>query len=153
MKKDEIRLPAFIASRVASRPLVAVMASHFETAGLGSSWLCLRAYDLRSQQALDQWCSSLPEEVRPEVLRHVEDAAEAATRRWEAWARGEAEPPEDPDGDPAQPPRGSRRPGAGLVPEAGTEDPEHPAAPVGAGAYRLSAFRPHRCPLDLVLVA
>ena len=31
---------------------------------------------------------------------------------------------------------GSCGPGAGLVPEAGTEDPEHPAAPSGAGALR-----------------
>ena len=135
---SQIALPAFIASRVASRPLVEEMASHFEAAGLGSSRLCLRAFDLRLQQALDRWCSSLPEEgVRPEVLRHVADAADAATRRWHAWASGEAEPPEDPDGDQPRPARGSRRPGAGLVPEAGTEDPEHPAAPVGAGAYRL----------------
>ena len=33
--------------------------------------------------------------------------------------------------------QGSSRSGAGLVPEGGTEDPEHPAAPTAAGAYRF----------------
>jgi len=80
----------------------------------------------------------LPAAERAEASRLLEDAAAAASRRWQSWCAGEAEEPEDPD-EPgtASGARGSRRPGAGLVPEVGTEDPEHPAAPAGAGAARL----------------
>ena len=134
---SQIALPAFISSRATSRPLVAEMASNFEEAGLGPASVCLRAYDQRLQEATDRWCRTLPEEMRPEILRCIADASEAASRRWQACCNGEAEPPEDPDEGASQQVRGSRRPGAGLVPEAGTEDPEHPAAPVGAGAPRL----------------
>ena len=78
--------------------------------------------------------------MQQEASSLIADAAAAAARRWRSWCTGEVEEPEDPDdpGDDGVPSvRGSRRPGAGLVPEAGTEDPEHPASPQGAGALRL----------------
>ena len=43
-----VALPAFIASRVASRPLVVEMVSHLESAGIVSTAQCLDAYDLRT---------------------------------------------------------------------------------------------------------
>ena len=98
----------------------------------------MASYDVRSAQAAQRWSQVLPEAVRQEVARLVDDAAAGATRRWRAWCAGEADEPEDPEDPTAHVrPRGSRRPGAGLVPEAGTEDPAHPASPVGAGALRL----------------
>ena len=78
---SQIALPAFISSQVASRPLVAEMASHFEEAGLGPSVLCLRAYDRRLQEATGRWCDTLPEQLRPEILRCIAGASEAAIRR------------------------------------------------------------------------
>jgi hypothetical protein len=133
-----VALPAFIASRVAARPLVAEMASHLQEAGICPAAQVMASYDVRSAQAAQRWSQVLPEAVRQEVARLVDDAAAGATRRWRAWCAGEADEPEDPEDPTAHVrPRGSRRPGAGLVPEAGTEDPAHPASPVGAGALRL----------------
>ena len=133
-----VALPAFIASRVAARPLVAEMASHVEEAGLCSAAQCMAAYDQRTHLAAQRWSQVLPDAVRGEATQLTEEAAAAAARRWQAWCEGEVEQPEAPDdAADAQERRGSRRPGAGMVPEAGTEDPEHPAAPHGAGALRL----------------
>ncbi len=114
------------------------MADHMEQAGICSAAQCMQAYDLRSQQAVQRWSHALPEPVQRDAANLVADAAAAAVRRWRSWCVGEVEQPEDPD-DPsdAPVPQASRRPGAGLVPEAGTVDPEHPASPAGAGALRL----------------
>ncbi len=132
-----VALPAFIASRVTSRPLVAEMASHLEEAGLCAAAVCMQAYDHRSQQALHRWLAALPAPVQQDAQSHMADAAAAAAHRWQSWCAGEAEQPEDPDLEFGPRARGSRRPGAGLVPDAGTEDPEHPASPASAGALRL----------------
>jgi len=133
-----IALPAFLASRVASRPLVAAMADHLATAGICSVNQCMDAYDQRTRAAAHRWGETLPDVVRQEADQLTQDAAAAAARRWQSWVAGDEPPPEGPD-DPeaAARQRGSRRPGAGLVPAAGTEDPEHPAAPNGSGAPRL----------------
>lgn len=133
-----VALPASIASRVASRPLVAEMADHLQGAGICGAAQCMEAYDLRTRRAAASWSQVLPPAVRLEATQLTDDAAEAAARRWRSCCAGDIAAPEDPD-DPCEhpPPRGSRHPGAGLVPEAGTEDPEHPASPQGAGATRL----------------
>ncbi|CAK0846886.1 unnamed protein product [Prorocentrum cordatum] len=107
----ESALPAFIASRVASRPLVAAMRVHVEEEVLGSAARCMREYDRRAHAAAQRWRGALPAGVHDAVRAHLEEAAALAERRW--------------------------RPGAAAVAEAGAEDPEHPAAPRGRGALRL----------------
>ncbi len=49
---QSVALPAFTASHITARPLVAEMAQHTEEAGLCPSALCMRVYDERTQAAL-----------------------------------------------------------------------------------------------------
>ena len=130
-----IALPAFIASRVASRPLVEEMYLHAETEGIGTVAQCMAAYDARTLPAAEKWAAWLPQGVHGEALRTVEAAAAAAVRRWRCWCEGEEEEPEESAVPPAA--RGSRRPGVAVVPDAGAEDPEHPAAMGGSGSPKL----------------
>ncbi|CAK0866521.1 unnamed protein product [Prorocentrum cordatum] len=135
-----IALPAFIASRVSSRPLVNEMFQHVENAGIGSRVSLLHRYDQRTRAALRRWLDSLPQGARDQVHDAVERAAESAERRWRDWCSGEegdGEANEGAEGPARQ--RGSRRPAAGLVPDAGTEDPEHPASPAPKGGPRLQS--------------
>ncbi|CAK0886405.1 unnamed protein product [Prorocentrum cordatum] len=135
-----IALPAFIASRVSSRPLVNEMFQHIENAGIGSRVSPLHRYDQRTNAALRRWLDSLPQGARDQVHDAVERAAGSAERRWRDWRSGEegdGEANEEAEG-PARP-RGSRRPAAGLVPDASAEDPEYPASPAPKGGPRLQS--------------
>ena len=130
-----VALPAFVSSRVASRPLVADMASHLEQAGICRVDVFMAVYDARTNEARGKLRESLPAHARAEADRLITDSAAAAAKRWDAWVRGVEPDPEDPP--EGSRPRGSRRPGAGVLPGVGEEDPEHPAAPQGAGGMRL----------------
>jgi hypothetical protein len=130
-----IALLAFIASRTASRPLVAEMADHMSKAGICDVALVMNMFDERTKTAVDRWCLTLPPEVTEQVRRSVETAAHAASARWNSWCAGE-EPAPDEIEEPRRP-VGSRRPGAGVVPDLRTEDREHPAAPQGGGSMKL----------------
>jgi len=98
----------------------------------------MAAYDRRTRHAADRWSQLLPEIPRQDAARLVEQASAAAEERWRSWCAGETEAAENAD-EPEDAPqaRASTRPGAGLVPEVGSEDPEHPAAPQRPGAPRL----------------
>ena len=130
-----IALLAFIASRTASRPLVAEMADHMSKAGICDAALVMNMFDERTKTVLDRWCLTLPPDVSEQVRRIIETAASAASSRWNSWCAGE-EPAPDEIEEPRRP-VGMRRPGAGVVPDLGTEDPEHPAAPQGGGSMEL----------------
>ncbi len=75
-----IALPAFIASRVAARPLVAEMAQHTEEAGLCPAVLCMRTYDARTTAACVRWALDLLAAVHGEGRQLLDDAAELAAR-------------------------------------------------------------------------
>ena len=127
-------LPAFIASRTASRPLVAAMCAHAQEEGLVSADMCMRDYDRRSEGATHRWTTSLPHGVHAVVRLHIDEAAAVAERRWRTWCAGE----EDEEALEGAGSGGcSRRPGTAVVAEAGLEDPEHPAAPRGRGSLAL----------------
>ena len=130
-----VALLAFLASRTASRPLVAEMAGHIERAGICDASLVMGACDERSTAALEAWCSTLPQGVSDHVRRTISGAAQTAAARWESWCVGE-EPATD-EIEEASPAIGSRRPGAAVVPDLGSEDPEHPAASRGSGIMKL----------------
>ena len=122
-----IALPAFLASRVVSRPLVAEMAQHTEDAGLCSSALSLQAYDARTAAAWGEWLCTLPAAVHDEARKLMEDAAEVASTRWRRLCAGDEETtvPADGPGPAAAPAAGN------LVSAVGTEDVEHPGPPQG----------------------
>ena len=132
-----IALPAFIASRVTSRPLVEEMCRHMEEEGIATVAQCMAAYDVRTRTAGERWGNTLPAAVHDQTRRLIEAAAAAGNRRWRSWCEGvDAEEEED-----QAPPRarGSRRPGNAVVPDAGAEDEEHPAAQRGSGAPKLQS--------------
>jgi hypothetical protein len=129
-----VALPAFIASRVASRPLVEEMCRHAEAEGIGTAQACMDVYDTRTRAAAERWGTSLPQGVHEEARRIIEAAAAAATRRWRSWCAGEEEEQEETQLPSASV---SRRPGANVVPDVGAEDPEHPAAARGSGGPKL----------------
>lgn len=123
----EVALPAFIGSRIASRPMVASMFMHLESAGLASSALLLNMYDLRTRRALDAFAATLPAAVLREYWSIVDSAVAGAAARWERLVRGRAGPVEDNDAETAD--LSARHAGtaaAGLVLDAGAEDGEHP---------------------------
>ena len=88
---SECALPAFIASRVASRPLVAAMCAHVEEEGPGSAARCMREYDRRTHVAAQRLRDVLPAGVHDAVRIHLEEAAALAERRWRNWCAGEEE--------------------------------------------------------------
>ena len=83
-----IALPAFIASRVASRALVEEMCRHTEEEGIATVTQCMTAYDARSQAACARWSASLPEGMHDQARLLIEAAAAAAVRRWRSWCEG-----------------------------------------------------------------
>ena len=76
-----LTLPAFIASRVAARAPVMLMAAHAEEAGVCSRTTFVQHYDERTNAAVDSWLLELPEDLR----ESVRDAVGEATRRSQSW--------------------------------------------------------------------
>ena len=72
----DLALPAFLASRVASRPAVESLL------GMGNLEMLLEAYDARTTEALEGAVSSLPGDLALDFRDMVNDAAAAATTRW-----------------------------------------------------------------------
>ena len=122
-----IALPAFISSRVTSRPLVEEMCRHAETEGIGTVGQCMAAYDARTQAAYTRWLGTLPAGVHDTVLAAVEAAGAAAVRRWRCWCDGEEEEPEEHSGAP--PARGNNRSGTAWYLTLGLRIPSIPRLP------------------------
>ncbi len=122
--------PAFLGSRLASRPLVKEMAGHMEAAGLGTEAQVMDRYDERTRSAFDRFANLMPEGIRPQLATFAEEAAADAQASWELVRRGQTEADA----------MGARRgPGAALLPEAGDEDEEHPHGNPQGCAMRLQA--------------
>jgi hypothetical protein len=130
-----IALPAFISSRVASRPLVEEMCRHTEAEGIAAVSQCMSAYDNRTRAACERWSTRLPVAVHAQARELIDAAAAAAVRRWRCWCEGSEEEHEDDQHMPTA--HGSMRPGTAIVPDAGAEDPEHPASSRGSGGPKL----------------
>ncbi len=113
----DVALPAFVASRVASRPLVADMFGRIAAAELGSVGDLLGAYDRRTNDAVAAFLRTMPE-------------SSAASERWrrlldtEAARRHIEQHPDEEIASASAKQIGSVAPG--LVLDAGAEDDEHP---------------------------
>jgi len=113
-------MPAHLASRITSRPLVMEMAKHACEAGLVTQTQFVTAYDARTREAFETLQQSLPDAVRGELQQIAEEGAEAAATRWQALQQPLASQGWQATGGIG------RRPGQGLVLAAGEEDPESP---------------------------
>ena len=127
-RASDVALMAFIGSRVASRPLVACMLEHVQSADLGCANTLLHAYDSRTNSAVDALLRSFPAEAAQRVHDFIADGVVHAARTWQAYmspANGQgAYATGDDDDDPHMRQSGSVSPG--LVMDAGAEDEEHP---------------------------
>ena len=112
-------LPAFIASRITARPLALEMAQHAVDAGLMQLSQFTQAYDDRTRAAFERLQASLPDEMHERLCSIAEEGADDAAQRW-ALLREGGHPEQDASSS------GGRRPGSGLVADAGAEDPENP---------------------------
>ena len=132
-KARDLRLPAFVASRVESRPLAAEMASGLPEAVLHR---VLERWDQETTAAIAQWRRELPPGTAAVAQQTIEHAQRIAERHaWELL------------GEIPSAPAGGAQPGdltlAGLLGRPGSEDVEHPdrepnlqtkLADLGAGA-------------------
>ena len=125
---QDMALPAFVSSRVASRPMVAHMLTHIEAAGLGIASEILKIYDARTNSAARELASTLPEAMASEVREAAEAEAVFAAKRWDVLLHGRrpqsANDTELEEGQTSTRQIGSLAPG--LVADAGAEDSEHP---------------------------
>ena len=119
---DTTALPAFIASRVENRPGVQYLAEHFERSTLALATTIMLKYDARTSAAVTALTATLPAEDHDKVRVTIASTAESASKRWDAFVSGG-----EPDSSGGDLPFG-RRPGAALVPDAGSEDHEHSRA-------------------------
>ena len=128
-----VSLPAFLASRITARPLAVDMAQHAADAGLLSVALFIQEYDERTRAAYERLRTHLPDGVHEELRLLVEDGVSAAAERWNRLKEGRSAA----DGRLTTSP--GRRPGTGLVLDAGEEDPEHPTLVRGRTGPGLQA--------------
>ena len=134
---EETALPAFIGSRTACRPLVATLLARSEAAGIGHAATLLRAYDTRTEAAWVKLAAKLPQDSVEQGRIVVIDGSAAAERRWKQLLAGDHAGEEGVEGNAMQAQRVRGIGGAGLVLDAGAEDPEHPAGkPAGPAVQR-----------------
>jgi hypothetical protein len=124
--------PAFVASRIVSKPLVMDMAAHAVDAGFLTLAEFEDHYDQRTMAAVDKLRASLPPGLGNSLQVLLEDAVADAAARWAALKAGG-------DGAGAPSAAAGRVPAGGLVADTGVEDPEHPAGRAGSSALQLQA--------------
>lgn len=126
----DVSLPAFLASRITSRPLALEMAQHAVDTELLSLNVFAESYDARTRAGFNRLCRSLPASVHEELRLIAEEGAAAAAERWGSLK----------EGLPANglQPSGQQRAG-GLVMDAGSEDPELPGQSGGRTGPPLQA--------------
>ena len=69
-----VALPAFVASRILSRPLVATMVDHFCMAMGASRETIMAEYDTRTDEALSRLAFTLPSAAALELLAKLDEA-------------------------------------------------------------------------------
>ncbi len=109
------------------------MAQHAADASILCMSVFTQAYDERARVAYERLRACLPEGVHVEMRVLAEDGASAAAERWRCLREGR---PVTTDRLPASQ---GRRPGTGLVLDAGEEDPEHPTQVGGRTGPGLQA--------------
>ena len=78
-----VALPAFVASRILSRPLVATMVDHF-CAAIGASRQTIMAeYDARTDEALSRLASTLPTATALDLLAKLDEAYAECHLSWQ----------------------------------------------------------------------
>ena len=115
-------LAAFVASRIASRPLVRTMVEQYAAATGASADNIMVAYDRRSEDALVTLVSSLPPESGGKLIEELDVHASECALAWTAIIEGE----EDPADVSGQASAARARPGASITPRDGEGDVEHP---------------------------
>ena len=125
-----IAMPAFLASRVASRPMAAEMCQHAADAGLCPAALSLQTYDARTAAAWAMWLQGLPDAVHDDSwLTPATCTAALGQPRSGMRARRRDNP------------LPALAPGGRLIAALGTEDVEHPHTRTAHGALALQQQR------------
>ena len=119
-------LPAFLGSRAACRPMVQHLIMKTEAAKLASVHDLMSMYDQRTEAAWHRHQYDIPAECRDDALEIIQEAARSATKSWDRMMSATNDE-EEPDSNrrPSQQ-RAKGTAGAGIVDDAGDEDPEHP---------------------------
>ena len=132
-ESELVFLPAFLASRIAAKPLAVEMAEHAVAAGLVSKRAFMQKYDDRTQSAFNRFLAALPPAVH-DAVREIAIRGEAeAADKWLTRKLGQAAS--------ARNDAHTRRVGQGLVLEAGEEDPERPDASGRSGPGLQGQFQ------------
>ena len=114
-----VALPAFVASRISSRPLVVTMVDHL-CAAIGASRQTIMAeYDTRTDEALSRLASTLPTANALELLTKLDEAYAESQLLWQDVPSGSEPAMRD---QPRPAPRHAR----GTTPDDGDGDDEHP---------------------------
>ena len=124
---QDLALPAFLGSRASSRPLVAQLLKRVDKAGLCDAAALMRLYDARTDAAVANFVASLPPAVHGAAKSAYEDCMSESAGWWHQLfddRNSDCMPP----GPDSAAQRHAGRVSAGLVADAGAEDPEHPWA-------------------------
>ena len=114
-----VALPAFVASRILSRPLVVTMVDHL-CAAIGASRQTIMAeYDARTDEALSRLASTLPTATALDLPAKLDEAYAESHLSWQNVLSGSEPAMRD---QPSPAPRHAR----GITPDDGDGDDEHP---------------------------
>jgi hypothetical protein len=118
-----VALPAFVASRVASRPHVLEMAKHMEALHHGAARAITKAFDERTDRALEALTQTLDTTTGTTLVNDLKELSEKAQNNWNCLF-DEHDPATAPDSTH----RRQNQPGAApnLVPRDEDGDAEHP---------------------------
>ena len=149
---DAIALPAFVASRLASRPHVQALAAHMEEAEIGTVKQIMEKYDSRTTAALLKVVSLLDSEAGEKLVEDLEDATAKTEDQWRTLFT-------DADEGALQPcslaPDTPKRPGSGhtVLPDDEDEDEAHPEHTVGGNSLHIqkciTKYFDAKAPLEL----
>ena len=114
-----VALPAFVASRILSRPLVATMVDHLCAAIGASRQIIMAEYDARTDKALSRLASTLPTATALDLSAKLDEAYAECHLSWQNVLSGSEPAMQD------QPPLAPRH-ARGITPDDGDGDDEHP---------------------------
>ena len=114
-----VALPAFVASRILSRPLAATMVDHLCAAIGASRQMIMAEYDARTHEALSRLASTLPSATALDLLAKLDEAYAECHLSWQNVLSGSEPAMQD---QPPPAPRHAR----GITPDDGDGGDEHP---------------------------